>query len=127
MTLGLLYCTEVLHNILSQGLRRWPTIPFNHIICNCIRIEEALSSCSASTGDIISTTERLQQELEVITQRQEIVSCFLQDYQLSNEEVPLPALIKLIDSNDVWLFGESSIALGCLDHICSVLLSIVIC
>nr|CAB3496607.1 unnamed protein product [Digitaria exilis] len=51
------------------------------------KIEEALSSCSASTGDIISTTERLQQELEVITQRQEIVSCFLQDYQLSNEEI----------------------------------------
>jgi len=47
-----------------------------------------LSSCSASTGDIISTTERMQQELEVITQRQEIVSCFLRDYQLSNEEVP---------------------------------------
>nr|BAJ86141.1 predicted protein [Hordeum vulgare subsp. vulgare] len=51
------------------------------------KIEEALSSCSASTGDIISTTERLQQELEVITQRQEIVSCFLRDYQLSNEEI----------------------------------------
>lgn len=51
------------------------------------KIEEALNSCSASTGDIISTTERLQQELEVITQRQEIVSCFLRDYQLSNEEI----------------------------------------
>jgi hypothetical protein len=51
------------------------------------KIEEALGSCSASTGDIISTTERLQQELEVITQRQEIVSCFLRDYQLSNEEI----------------------------------------
>lgn len=61
----------------------------NAIRCHCVRIEEALSSCSASTGDIISTTERLQQELEVITQRQEIVSCFLRDYQLSNEEVLL--------------------------------------
>lgn len=59
-------------------------------LLNNVRIEEALSSCSASTGDIISTTERLQQELEVITQRQEIVSCFLRDYQLSNEEVPFP-------------------------------------
>ena len=58
-----------------------------YILFIYVRIEEALSSCSASTGDIISTTERLQQELEVITQRQEIVSCFLRDYQLSNEEV----------------------------------------
>jgi hypothetical protein len=54
-----------------------------------IRIEEALSRCSVSTGDIISTTERLQQELEIITQWREIVSCFLRDYQLTNEEVPL--------------------------------------
>ena len=65
---------------------------FNFVLGNCVRIEEALSSCSASTGDIISTTERLQQELEVITQRQEIVSCFLRDYQLSNEEVLLHTL-----------------------------------
>lgn len=64
-----------------------------------------MSSCSASTGDIISTTERLQQELEVITQRQEIVSCFLRDYQLSNEEVPFPTYTKLIDLNDIWLLG----------------------
>lgn len=45
-----------------------------------------------STGDIINTTERLKQELEVTTQRQEIVSCFLRDYQLSNEEVLVPTL-----------------------------------
>ncbi|KAK9107195.1 hypothetical protein Syun_023206 [Stephania yunnanensis] len=31
--------------------------------------------------------ERLKHELEVTTQRQEIVSCFLRDYQLSNEEI----------------------------------------
>ncbi|XP_059663088.1 conserved oligomeric Golgi complex subunit 6 [Cornus florida] len=53
----------------------------------CDKIEKALSSCSATTGDIISTTERLKQELEITTQRQEIVSCFLRDYQLSNEEI----------------------------------------
>nr|CAD1840697.1 unnamed protein product [Ananas comosus var. bracteatus] len=53
----------------------------------CDQIEKVLSNCSASTGDIISTTERLQQELEITTQRQEIVSCFLRDYQLSNEEI----------------------------------------
>ncbi|KAJ4952435.1 hypothetical protein NE237_029267 [Protea cynaroides] len=53
----------------------------------CDKIAKALSSCNASTGDIISTTERLKQELEITTQRQEIVSCFLQDYQLSNEEI----------------------------------------
>ena len=53
----------------------------------CDRIAKALDSCSAKTGDIISTTERLKQELEITTQRQEIVSCFLRDYQLSNEEV----------------------------------------
>ncbi|KAJ4744634.1 Conserved oligomeric Golgi complex subunit 6 [Rhynchospora pubera] len=53
----------------------------------CDQIDKVLSGCSWSTGDIISTTERLQQELEIITQRQEIVSCFLRDYQLSNEEI----------------------------------------
>ncbi|RWR78546.1 Conserved oligomeric Golgi complex subunit 6 [Cinnamomum micranthum f. kanehirae] len=53
----------------------------------CDKIAKALSSCNATTGDIISTTERLKQEIEVTTQRQEIVSCFLRDYQLSNEEI----------------------------------------
>lgn len=53
----------------------------------CDRIAKALNSCSASTGDIISTTERLKQELEITQQRQDIVSCFLRDYQLSTEEV----------------------------------------
>lgn len=51
------------------------------------RIEKALNSCNATTGNIIETTERLKRELDVNTQRQEIVSCFLRDYQLSNEEV----------------------------------------
>lgn len=53
----------------------------------CDKIAAALSSSAATTSDIISTTERLKQELEVTTQRQEIVNCFLRDYQLSNEEV----------------------------------------
>lgn len=53
----------------------------------CDKIANALSSCSASTGDIINTTERLKQELEVTTQKQEIVSCFLRDYQLSPQEI----------------------------------------
>ncbi|CAM8923450.1 unnamed protein product [Rhodiola kirilowii] len=53
----------------------------------CDSIAKALNSCNATTGDIISTTERLKQELEITTQRQEIVSCFLRDYQLSNEEI----------------------------------------
>lgn len=53
----------------------------------CDRIAKALNSCSASTADIISTTERLKQELETTTQRQEIVTCFLRDYQLSPEEI----------------------------------------
>ncbi|CAD5164334.1 unnamed protein product [Musa acuminata subsp. malaccensis] len=53
----------------------------------CDQIAKALSGCSESTGDIISTTERLKQELELTTQRQEIVSCFLRDYQLSNDEI----------------------------------------
>ncbi|KAL8150974.1 hypothetical protein V2J09_020782 [Rumex salicifolius] len=53
----------------------------------CDKIALALNSCNASTGDIISTTERLKQELETTTQRQEIVSHFLHDYQLSNEEI----------------------------------------
>lgn len=46
-----------------------------------------MGNCNATTGDIISTTERLKQELETTMQRQEIASCFLRDYQLSNEEV----------------------------------------
>lgn len=53
----------------------------------CDKIAAALSSSAATTSDIISTTERLKQELEVTSQRQEIVNCFLRDYQLSNEEV----------------------------------------
>ncbi|KAJ8774186.1 hypothetical protein K2173_009617 [Erythroxylum novogranatense] len=53
----------------------------------CDNIAKALDSCSASTGDIISTTERLKQELDVTNQRQEIVSCFLRDYQLSPDEI----------------------------------------
>lgn len=53
----------------------------------CDRIAKSLNNCNATTGDIISTTERLKQELEITTQRQEIASCFLRDYQLSNEEI----------------------------------------
>lgn len=53
----------------------------------CDQIAKTLSSCTVSTGDIITTTERLKHELDVTTQRQEIVSCFLRDYQLSNEEI----------------------------------------
>ncbi|KAG9460053.1 hypothetical protein H6P81_004561 [Aristolochia fimbriata] len=53
----------------------------------CDRIAKALSCCNATTGDIIGTTERLKQELEITTQRQEIVSCFLRDYQLSADEI----------------------------------------
>ncbi|KAF9617373.1 hypothetical protein IFM89_036294 [Coptis chinensis] len=59
----------------------------NALAESCDKIAKALSSCSSSTGDIISTTERLKQELDVTTQRQEIVSLFLRDYQLSNEEI----------------------------------------
>lgn len=53
----------------------------------CERIAAALSASATSTADIVLTTERLRQELQVTTQRQEIVSCFLRDYQVSPEEV----------------------------------------
>ncbi|GMI95702.1 Conserved Oligomeric Golgi Complex 6 [Hibiscus trionum] len=53
----------------------------------CDKIAKALSCCSASTGDIINTTERLEQELEVTTQKQQIVSYFLRDYQLNPQEI----------------------------------------
>ncbi|KAL6533673.1 Golgi transport complex subunit 6 [Orobanche hederae] len=53
----------------------------------CDKIAKALSNCNATTGDIISTTERLKQDLENTTQRQEIASLFLRDYQLSNDEI----------------------------------------
>ncbi|KAM3322594.1 conserved oligomeric Golgi complex subunit 6 [Capsicum chacoense] len=59
----------------------------NEIVECCDKIALALSGCNATTADIISTTERLKQEFEVTTQRQEIVSCFLRDYQLSPEEI----------------------------------------
>ncbi|PKU79730.1 hypothetical protein MA16_Dca010958 [Dendrobium catenatum] len=49
----------------------------------CDQIAKALSSCSASTGDIIRTTERLKQELDVTTQRQEIISA-LRDEELND-------------------------------------------
>ncbi|KAL4591354.1 hypothetical protein LXL04_004313 [Taraxacum kok-saghyz] len=51
------------------------------------RIAKSLSNYNATTVDIISTTERLKHELEITTERQEIASCFLQDYQLSNKEI----------------------------------------
>lgn len=53
----------------------------------CDRITKSLNSCSATTGDIVAATERLKQELESTTQRQDIVSSFLRDYQLSSEEI----------------------------------------
>ncbi|KAI3497575.1 hypothetical protein L1887_40297 [Cichorium endivia] len=53
----------------------------------CDKIAKSLSNCNATTGDIITTTERLKQELEITTERQEIASCFLRDYQLSSEEI----------------------------------------
>lgn len=59
----------------------------NSLFKCCDQIAKVLSSCTESTGDIINTTERLKQELEITTQRQDIVSCFLRDYQLSNEEI----------------------------------------
>ncbi|XP_031272014.1 conserved oligomeric Golgi complex subunit 6 [Pistacia vera] len=59
----------------------------NELAQCCDRIEKALNSCNATTGNIIETTERLKRDLEVNTQRQEIVSCFLRDYQLSDEEI----------------------------------------
>ncbi|KAM5565313.1 conserved oligomeric Golgi complex subunit 6 [Rosa sericea] len=59
----------------------------NALASCCDKIAKALNSCSATTGDIITTTERLKQELNVTTQRQQIVSCFLRDYQLSNQEI----------------------------------------
>ncbi|KAG4988130.1 hypothetical protein JHK82_030475 [Glycine max] len=68
----------------------------------CDRIAKALNSCSASTADIIGTTERLKQELETTTQRQEIVACFLRDYQLSPEE---RAGLELMDMMAVYQEG----------------------
>ncbi|MCO5600340.1 hypothetical protein L7F22_054451 [Adiantum nelumboides] len=53
----------------------------------CDRITQSLNSCSATTGDIVAATERLKHDLEITNQRQDIVSSFLRDYQLSPEEV----------------------------------------
>ncbi|KAK9120463.1 hypothetical protein Syun_018080 [Stephania yunnanensis] len=84
-------CCDKVECVISEELKQ---IGWNRrirldpvLLCGVVLIAKALSSCSASAGDIISTTERLKHELEVTTQRQEIVSCFLRDYQLSNEEI----------------------------------------
>lgn len=51
------------------------------------RIAKSLSTCSATTGEIVTATERLKLELENATQRQELIANFLHNYQLSPEEV----------------------------------------
>lgn len=51
------------------------------------RIAKSLSTCSATTGDIVTATERLKLELETTTQRQDLIANFLHNYQLSPEEV----------------------------------------
>lgn len=53
----------------------------------CIRIAKSLSSCSSTTSEIVSATERLKQELEHTTQRQDLITAFLNNYQLRPEEV----------------------------------------
>ncbi|KAG6547166.1 hypothetical protein Mapa_011418 [Marchantia paleacea] len=53
----------------------------------CDRIAKSLSTCSATTGDIVTATERLKLELETTTQRQDLIANFLHNYQLSPEEV----------------------------------------
>jgi hypothetical protein len=52
-----------------------------------IRIAKSLSSCSSTTSEIVSATERLKQELEHTTQRQDLITAFLNNYQLRPEEV----------------------------------------
>ncbi len=51
------------------------------------RMAEALASSGESTTDLFVATERLRQELEANSRRQELVSSFLQKYQLTTEEV----------------------------------------
>lgn len=51
------------------------------------RIAKSLNSCTSTTGDIVSATERLKQELEHTTQRQDLIAAFLNNYQLRPEEV----------------------------------------
>lgn len=53
----------------------------------CERISKALSSCTASTGDMVVATEQLKEELEKYTRRQELVSNFLHNYQLTPAEI----------------------------------------
>ena len=53
----------------------------------CTRIAKSLSSCSSTTSEIVSATERLKQELEHTTQRQDLITAFLNNYQLRPEEV----------------------------------------
>lgn len=65
----------------------------------CDRITKSLNSCSATTGDIVAATERLKQELESTNQRQDIVSSFLRDYQLSPDEV---SALREEDLNDAF-------------------------
>lgn len=54
------------------------------------RIGRALSTCAASTGDMVVATERLKEELENTQRKQQLVAAFLHNYQLTAEEVSSP-------------------------------------
>lgn len=54
---------------------------------SCSRIGSVLASTKASTGALLSETERLQTELEAVERKSNTVAGFLDQYQLSAEEV----------------------------------------
>ncbi len=53
----------------------------------CARISEALTSARASAADMLSETERVARDLAASETRSKLVDAFLQQYQLSPDEV----------------------------------------
>ena len=53
----------------------------------CARISEALTSARASAADMLSETERVARDLAASETRSKLVDTFLQQYQLSPDEV----------------------------------------
>ena len=57
------------------------------LVESCDKISVSLHLCSASTGDMVTASERLRQDVTGTRQKHELVASFLHHYQLSKDEV----------------------------------------
>ncbi|KAK9162318.1 hypothetical protein Syun_003220 [Stephania yunnanensis] len=60
---------------------------FDSDVSVVVVVVQALDRVEEEVNALAECYDKLKHELEVTTQRQEIVSCFPRDYQLSNEEI----------------------------------------